>query len=48
MSEKYFENPEIEIHYKLKDLLKQIPLSVGNNISYTIVRYIFLISNLCF
>lgn len=27
MSEKYFESPEMEIHYKLKDLLKQIPLT---------------------
>lgn len=41
MSEEYFENLEIEIHYKLKDLLKQIPLPAGYNISYTFVRYIY-------
>lgn len=41
MSEKYFESPEMEIHYKLKDLLKQILLPVGCNISYTFVRYIY-------
>lgn len=41
MSEKYFENPKMEIYYKLKDLLKQIPSPVGYNISYTFVRYIY-------